>query len=743
MDPTDNKRLNAWGKIKKSFGKFADLRFKDGFRAITQLGAEALAAAVSYAGGFELYNVLRNPNLKLRQKIFPTIGYSLSLLVGIPAVIALIAGSATLLPPFLFAASVVCVIRNVGTYLEERAERNNLRKELINSKQLHDKIIKANLLGHEKTLLLNHILNQRHIYLELYDLRSRVIASSQMSVEQKQQAVEVLNTTIEQFSKGELQKIDIDKLQAISPLSRDLTSRSEKISMQLESYAQDTLTIKQINMPKSLRESIERYQFTQENIYSQDLPLKVKEEIVLMLEGNKLRSSALNDLYLRVGQHYLNNTALDQLKVQDDNRKLKLMKYVKDEAQLSDAVNFYQKPREVYTVLSAVKNTLAQTDFGDGRQAEKSALLLDLEKVMVGFKNDPAMSEYWLSQFNDKFSRIGPPAEQALLGVRQELASYDRLVQRYKQCSLFVTQAHLQQLANRTPAEQKELFKINRLIKSLEEHQLNSLQQFSSQHGLQFASPNVHHNHHKYNLIRTASDKIDGKWNISQRLKRIGKAAKSRALKTLFKEQDPVQLETQGELSEGKSQIQDTFKTRYRNMFVLMDKKQRLNYLEKSVPRRMVNIGLASVVALASLATTFLIPAIASPAAPAAATATVVIGAIATGLVVASALNSADLIRSELKGKMKVEQARAHIKEAIVPSLGKQQKNIVDDKRVNTPQEVIAQPILPLESLTHSEHRSMHDALLAEIRDHSKLRTSAKKNNNQSEEEPIHHEKPH
>lgn len=740
MVSAENNDSSIWDKIKKSFGNFADMRFKDGFRAITQIGAEGLSAAVSYAGGFELYNVLSNRNLKLRQKIFPVIGYGLSVFVGIPAVIVLIAGASTLLPPFLFAASVVAVIRNIGTYLEERSERNNLRKELINSKQLEQKIEKANLENNEKTLLLNHILDQRHVYLDLYDLRSKVIAAADITVAQKQQSVDELNAVIEQFSKGELRTIDLDKLPISASLKSDFSSRAERINLQLEKYAQDAVAIKQIQMPKSLHESIQSYQFTQENIYSQDLPLKVKEEIVLMLEGKKLKRSALNDLYLRVGQHYLNNTALDQLAIQDDNRKIKLMKYVKDEAHLSDAIGFYQKPRDVYASLLSLKNTIVQHPFDEDSQAQKTALLVDLEKFMVGFKNDPLMSEHWLTQFQDKFGEVGPPIQEAVRSAGQELQAYDQLVKRYQQSSLFEKQARLEQSAHRTPSEQKELFKINRLVKSLEEHQLNSLQQFSSQYGQQFASPNVHYNHHKYNLIKTATNKIDGKWNISERLKRVGKAAKSRALKTIFREQDQDKIATQDELSEGKSHIQSTFKERYRNMFVLMEKKQRLAYLEKSVPRRLVNVGLASVVALASLATTFLIPAIASPAAPAAATATVVVGAIATGLVVASAVNSADLIRRELKGKMKVEQARTNIKDAIVPSLNKEHKHATDNIS-NSMQEVAQPPILPLESLTHSEHRSMHDALMAEIKDHSTLRTGAKKDED-IEDEAIHHEKP-
>jgi hypothetical protein len=144
-------------------------------------------------------------------------------------------------------------------------------------------------------------------------------------------------------------------------------------------------------------------------------------------------------------------------------------------------------------------------------------------------------------------------------------------------------------------------------------------------------------------------------------------------------------------------------------------------------------------VALASLATTFIIPAIASPAAPVAAAATVVIGAIGTGLVIGSALNSIDLVRQELKADTKMQHAKAQIKEAVVPHLSdksyrKRQK--VELEKLKESKELVSDVakqalgvesdqshLLPLETeYIHHPHQSMHDALVEELKKHEDLK---------------------
>lgn len=714
-------------KIKNAFNSLADMRFRDGFNAIARLGAEAIAAAVNYAGGYELYKVLSNPNLKISQKIFPSIGYGLGILVGVPAVILLIAGAGMLVPPFMFAASVIAVVRNVGTYLEERAERNNLRKELITSKELVGKIQKANLSDVNKTQILHSLLGQRHIYLDLYALRDSIIKSSQIAFEEKQRLVGTVNGAIEKFSKGELQQLDIDKQLLPESVRETLSTQIDKLNTKIQYYNSDLLAIKQMNLPKSLQQSIEIYKYTQENVYSQDLPLNIKQEMVSMLEGKKIHRIALNDLYLRIGQHHLNSTPLEQLKVQDDNRRIKLMNFIKNETELKNCEAFYQKPREVYAALYTLQDIISHHDFGVGKEQEKAQLIAELKKFISTFKQNPSLSERWLSTFQEKFSHIDPRLQPAMQKAFEELRAYDDVAKRYYQSSLFTEQRRLQQLVNPSSSDQNKLANIHDITQSLEDHQLNSLQQFSSQYGQQFNSPQIQIDHNKYDLVASMAAKIDEKWNISARLKRIGKAANTRALKKLFNASSMPKWEAQEQVSDEKAQLKDNFKERYNNTFVLMEKKQRLRYLEKSVPRRLLNVGIASVVALASLATTFLIPAIASPAAPAAATATVVIGAITTALVVTSAVNSADLIRKELQAKMKVEEAKKNIKDAIVPSLGERpQQQAVNHELPKQNLGASSEPILPLESMAvHTNHRSMHEVLMEEVQRHSKLQSAS------------------
>ncbi|MCS5711631.1 hypothetical protein [Candidatus Berkiella aquae] len=720
-----------WEKIKEAFNNIADLRVKDGLLAIAKVCGEGIAAAVSFAGGVELYNILKNPNLKTRQKIFPSIGYGLSIAIGVPAVVALIAGAATLLPPFLFAASVVCVVRNVGTYLEERAERNNLRKELISYKALASKIDKVNLTEDKKTAVLNSIKGQNDLYLELYALRQNIITTSQLPFEDRERLVETVNQAIEKFSRGELDNLEFDTQYIPQGMKKSLMEGSEKINAQLNQYKKDCDAVKEMNLPKSLLKAIETHKSSQENIYSQDLPLEIKNEMIAMLERKKVPKRELNDLYLRIGQHYLNNNSIDQLKIQDDSRKIRLMTYIKDEEKLNDAISFYQQPRAVYSALHALQTNIAHQDFGM-EQADKEKLLAKLKEFILAFKNDPSDSKVSLNQFQDNFAYAGSPIHHVAQKVITELSKLDVVVNQYQNSPLFEERERLQKLAHPTGKEQKELAEINLLIKSIDEHQLNSLQQFSSQFGQQFRAPQIQVNHNKYDLIAKAANKVDQKTGLSAKLKKIGKSAKARSLQRLFGAANDTEIHDKAKEDENK--LQKDFKERYSNTFNVMGKKERLNYLEKSVPRRLLNVGLASIVALASLATTILIPAIASPAAPAAATATVVLGAISTGLVAASALNSVDLVRKELKGNMKMAQAKKNINEGVVPGLDddshKRQVEYELKKQKEDAKKVVsdvmkAEPshnILPLESsVVHAHHESMHDALLKETKEHSKL----------------------
>jgi hypothetical protein len=115
-------------------------------------------------------------------------------------------------------------------------------------------------------------------------------------------------------------------------------------------------------------------------------------------------------------------------------------------------------------------------------------------------------------------------------------------------------------------------------------------------------------------------------------------------------------------------ELKADFKKRFENTFNVIEKKQRLNYLEKAVPKRLTNVFLSLGIATLSLATTIAIPAIASPAAPIAATAATVLGAISATLTVISLANSADIIRRDFSSKAKVGDVRHEAKEGVVPS---------------------------------------------------------------------------
>ncbi len=730
-----------WTSSKKgfrnAFDQIADLRIKDGLSALTKIGGEGIAAALSFAGLYELYNTLKNPKLKPYQKILPAIGYTLSIMVGVPAVVAFIAGSSVLLPPFLFAASVVCLVRNVGTYLEERAERNNLRKELITPNSLWKSISKAGLPKDKTTHIVNSIVGQREIYLELYALRDMIIQGGKIPIEDKHILVKNINEAIAQFAQGNNAHLALDTKNLPDEIKKALEDESKKINGQLDKYKDSCEAVKQLDLPKSLAKSVQQFKLSQESVFSQDLPPAIKDQVMKMLMGNKVNRKELNDLYLRIGQHYLNNTAIDQLKVQDDVRAKLIVGYVRDIKVIKDCENYYQQPRQVYGALHALQTAITHQDLAP---ATKQKYLSDINGIIAGFKSSPDTSEYWLKNLKDKFAHEGPPLDQAVKKAMDELSLQHTYEKIYRHSELFQMQSKLQQLPQPTHEEQKKLAGINMLIQSIEQHQVNSLQQFSSQFGQQFESPKVKIEGKNYDLIQKMTDPINKRLDLSERFKRVGRRAHTRSLERLFKKQGSQEKEgLQKQLDKEQSKLQDEFNERFSETFEIMAKKERLRFLERSVPRRLANVFVSGIVALASLATTFIIPAVASPAAPAAAAATVVIGAIGTGLVIGSALNSADLVRQELKSEEKMHYAQTQIKEGITPDISnksvKKARNIELERLTqskSSPSDVAVQALgvksskdpLHLESnYAHHNHQvSMHDALVEEIKSHDKLK---------------------
>ena len=643
-------KIEIFSTLRAAFSDFSQLHIGEGLGVLSELGGELGAAIIGGMTGYFLFRVLRNENLKPRQKILPAIGYALGIFMAVTILVVLMAGSATLIPPFMFAATVVGTIRNLANYLEERKERNNLRKENISFSDLFKKIQKHNLSDENKQKLLSYIVAPQEIYLELYQLRDSVIQSGKISTEKKNELVNTINQAIEDFYKGKPDiniKLDLDGLPL--ELKTDLEAKSNALSQRLNRYRDLGVDVYHMNLSSALSKDIARHQLNQEKIYSQDLPESIKNTMQGFLENKKVSKRELNDLYLRMGNHYINTSTEYQLNTQDEQYKQRIMKWVHNEQDLNLCVDYYSKPRNIYSTFQFLKIKV------DHSYPELSTSLNDM---MERFKNNPLLVENIIQDVENILSQT-EGVNSELTHLLNELNQFRSIVSQYRANSpLEREKARLEGLAP-TEKTNKKLAKVNDLIKSVEQHQTNGLLQFSNQFGQQFASPNIEINYSKYNLIeqlsKSFSDEKAERKGFLRRIKSIAKRTKSEPLKQLYA--DPEKT--------------DDFHSRYAATFNTMEKIERLRYLENSVPKRLASVGFSAMVALASLAMTFIIPALASPVAPVAGAAMVAVGAISSAFSFACVAIGVDIMVRDIKTKMKLSKAQGDITEAVVPTLDK------------------------------------------------------------------------
>ncbi len=141
--------VNVSRSVKNCFNLAGHGDFGDALNAVGDIGKNILHFVGFGWAVHEILTLAQRDDLKTRQKIVPMIGYGLTAAVSLTTGIIVCVGALALLPPLMFAASVVNVVRNIGVYLKEKAERKNLRKQFadleainhaINQFDLPDKI---------------------------------------------------------------------------------------------------------------------------------------------------------------------------------------------------------------------------------------------------------------------------------------------------------------------------------------------------------------------------------------------------------------------------------------------------------------------------------------------------------------------------------------------------------------------------------------------------------------------------
>lgn len=636
--------LNAIGQIKEAFSKFSHLELKDGFGKLGELGGDVIALGITAFSGYLIVDVLQNENLKTRQKILPTIGYSLGILVSLPLAIIIIAGAAALVPPFVFAASCVAVVRNISTYLEERAERNNLKKELVSKSEMLQKIGKAKLSPENHEMVLHYLEGQDVIYSALYEKRQAIITNGSMGVAEKTEKVLVLNKIIEDLYLANQEEGALRAKQLSAIAERIKQADLQDVAAKVSSYSAICQKVEQLELKPSLKKSMILYKFTHEKIYSQDLPANIKKKYIEMVEGDKIHSDDLKLLYSHLGNHYLNQTPLKQVAILDENFYEKLKKGNIDAEQFAVIAEYNQQPRILYESLMQFREMLPTLLKDDPELAAKSDLFEHFRKIFISYPND------WQPEWEKCKVALGDTT--FVTELDKELAKVTATNNAFDSLTLGAD-----------------------LRASIKDHCKQVLTQSANSYKAEFPAPSINFNLKANDLLHKAGIKPAFKRAFSavdKGFNSVSKAAKERVLRKITREEvteeSVAHEQHQAKVSALKKGVRDEFNQRFEGIFNVVEKKERLNFLIKAVPRRILNIFLSVGVALASLATTVIIPAVASPAAPAAAAAITALGAISAALTGLSLVNSSHLIYKSIKGKLKLSATHSTVASGVVPS---------------------------------------------------------------------------
>ena len=638
--------LKIGSQIKEAFSKFSHLQLGEGFGKLAELGGDVINFGVSAFTAFLIVDILQNENLKTRQKILPTIGYSLGILVTLPLAIFIIAGVAALIPPFIFAASCVSVVRDTATYMEERSERNNLNKELISTKELVKKITEAKLAPLTEKMVQDYLHGRDKLYTQLYAARQAIITNGKLGVQDKKAKVLAINKIIEDFYSANQDPTDkqIPQLQEIADRLKE--SGYVELNQQLLDYKQVCQSYSQASLPVSLKKSITLYQFSHEKIYSQDLPVSTKQRSIQLIEGKKIKEDDLKLLYSELGNRYLNQTPLMQINVQDDNFQGKLKDNAVEPDKIALINEYNQQPRKAYDQIIQLREAFPTLLASDPNKENIVALFEKFRKTFIDYPD--SYHEEWIA-FKELFAH-----KNALASIENELINVDVTSQRFNKLPIH--------------AEQQSY---------VTNHRKMTFTQFANSHQAEFPAPRFNFDLKANDLlersgltpsIRKVFSKLDKGFN------KVSEKVKEKVLRKIAMEdpndEEALEKNHHAQMSETKKAMRKDFNQRYQGIFNVVEKKERLNFLIKSVPRRLINIGLASVVALTSLATTIIIPAVTTPAAPAAAIATTILGVLSAALSAASLANSGQLIYKNIKGKLKLRATHTAVTEGVVPNIG-------------------------------------------------------------------------
>jgi len=586
--------------------------------------------------------------------------------VSIAAGMAVVAGLSTIAPPLLFASSCAGVVNASVDYFKDYTLSKKLNKELVTEEEIFEKIKNSSGLSIDvqNNILDNYIQKPRMVYDQLYALRKEILMDESISTENKNKALIQINNAIESFHRGETKPLVLD-------LDDAHKLRTEKINEDIIAcgVAKERFNklVSEEKLPRTLFLSIEKFKKTRENIHAQDLPQNAKVQINDLLDRKNFKKDDIKLAYAQMANQFLNQSAPQQVATKDKE----LLVYCRfKKPDLSDAdhntIEQYLKlPREILDTIDDIKQTLPES--------EQQSFINNVENTVKSYTHERIVNyidDERISKHLDKYSKYNPEASNKLMTQLLGFRALHGTPAQYDENENLITPGIPGKINEILPlnTNNKKHNETNTLLQSaLDKFQKESAVWHNRQKGVVIPSPNID--------IREDKDENGIMSEVSSKIFSVFKRSKDETSKDAQENMDAqafskaVAKDMKKELKREKKELQNNFDAAYHNGTDALEKATQRNYLRKSKPRRLLNIGARLGVAIISGVSTVLLAAYVAPG--------IALGAVSSVLSAGAIINSVDLYRKKRKADEKVSGPNEQAEKGVSPDFIKAHKKSV------------------------------------------------------------------
>lgn len=511
--------------------------------------------------GTESAFILSNSDLSVSQKIVPATGVIIAGGAAIIAVTSLIWGLPYWIPPLMFITSLGGFAYDLGFYVEEREERQSLLNQFISKSDLQSKINKTISNDKQKEIIFEYSCGQSEIIASLYQIRFQIINDKKYSLKTKREFIHLVNQLIEQvhqdlpFSTQDF-KLKLKQLKEIRATSDTLLKR-------IASYNNARREFKKINLNPDFNDLIESFRTMQGKIFTQDLPLEDKQKLVKLLEDKTINDNELELLLAKIGNHFVNHSSHWQVQARDYELNDSLDKVIKRTNQLKAIVQFYQLPRKIAHQLHQLIDKIKQDkNFTQKNKDKLIANIMSIHHQLSSPVYTASQQADWkkLKQSLGRYKKETADIEKTLSQLNPYFKKFNDVMKRHEKTDI-----------------------PNRIIR----HRTTTLVQFSFGLDNEFSLPKLSTDDQN-NLIAEIESTAVGKeiveveHEVEQEIDGWLETLKG----SLFN--DEVEPE---ELKAAKDKLRAKFRHHYGHSIEMIQKAQRLHYLQRAAPRHCLNVG--------------------------------------------------------------------------------------------------------------------------------------------------------